>query len=121
MGERVGIDAVQREGVKVDIQVERRTASTRRVRCASRAKLGRETLDEGHRAALLGAQVPLPSRTSAKLCEQGSDECAKPGARELRVVGTAVSERQHPLADRDLGQHAIDELRSGLGHASAAT
>jgi hypothetical protein len=44
-------------------------------------------------------------------------------ARERRVVGEAVAkregEREHPLPDRRLGQHAVDEVRCGVGHASA--
>jgi len=75
-------------------------------------------------AALLGPEVPPLSLASSKLREQGADESAKHGASERRVVGTAVSERigqcEHPLADRHLGQHAIDEMRGRVRHATSA-
>jgi hypothetical protein len=111
LGERVRVDAVQGEGVEVEVQIERR------------AELP-ETLDEGDGTALLGPEIPLRSRTSSKLCEQGADEGAEHGARDRCVVGTAVPEQigqcEHPLPNRYPGQHAIDEMRGGVRHATPA-
>ncbi len=60
----------------------------------------------------------------SKLREQGSDEGAKHGARELRVVGAAIAEgigqRKHPLPNRDLGQNSVDQVRGGIDHPTSA-
>ena len=108
MPKRLGVDTIQRERVEVNIQVERRA----------------EALDESNRAALLGPDSPLPLHPPSKLREQGSEEGAKHGARELRVVGTAVTEgigqRKHPLPNRDLGQDSIDQVRGGICHSTSA-
>ena len=83
-----------------------------------------EALDEGDGAALLGPEVPLLSRASSNLREQGSDEGAKHGAREPRVVGTPIAEwigqREHPLPNRHLGQDSINQVRGGIRHAAPA-
>jgi hypothetical protein len=109
LANRVGVDAVQRQRVEVNVQVERRA----------------EALDEGDGAALLRANAPLPSRASAKLREQGTDEGAKHFARELRVVGAAVAEcvgeRENPLPHRRFRQHAIDQMRRRIRHATSTT
>ena len=103
------VDAVQRQGVEVEVQVECRA----------------ETLDEGGGATLLRASTPLSSRTSAQLGEQRTKEGAEHSTRESCVVGAAVAERigerEHPLPDRDRGQHAIDEVSGGVRHAASAT
>jgi hypothetical protein len=85
----------------VDVQVER----------------GAEALNEGDRTALLRMNVPRSPLAATVLCEQRADERARHLARELRVVRTAVAEREHPLPDRNLGQHAIDEMRCGVRDA----
>ena len=83
-----------------------------------RAQLGREALDECNGAALWGSHFPVLSRTSPELGEEGTQEGAKDLAREFRVVGTAITERvgkrEHPLADRDFGQNAVDEVCRGI-------
>ena len=108
LAERLGVDAVQREGVEVEVQVVRRA----------------EPLDEGDGAALLGANAPPPSCASAKLREQGTNEGAKDFAREPRVVGAAeaerVGEREHPLTDRHLGQNTVDQMRSRIRHTASS-
>ncbi len=105
----VGVGAVQREGVKVDVQVECRA----------------EALDEGDGATLLRPNTPLPSRTPAKLREQRSDEGPEHGARESCVVGTPVPERagkgEHPLPDRHFWEYAVHQVRRRVRHASSAT
>ena len=75
-------------------------------------------MDECNGAALWGLHFPGLSRTSPELGEEGTQEDAKDLAREFRVVGTAISERvgkrEHPLADRDFGQNAVDEVCRGI-------
>lgn len=109
LADRVGVDAVERQRVEVDVQIERRA----------------EALDEADGAALLRANAPLPPRAPAQLREQGPDEGAQHLAREPRVVGAAVTEwvgqREHPLTDRHLRQHAIDEVSRRICHATPAT
>jgi hypothetical protein len=94
--------------VEVEVQVESRA----------------EALEEGHCAALFGAQAPVPPNAPAKLCEERPQEHAKDLAREAGVVGAAVAqgvgEGEDPLADRYLGEDAIDEVRGGVRHAAAA-
>ena len=84
----------------------------------NRAQLGRETLDEADRAALWGSHFPVLARAPPEFGEEGTQEGAKHLARESRVVGTAIAERvgkrEHPLADRDFGQDAVDEVCRGL-------
>jgi len=95
--------------MEVEVQVECRT----------------EALDEGDRTTLFRASTPLPPRTSAQLGEQRADEGAEHSTRESCVVGTSVAERirqrEYPLPDRHFGQHAIDEARCGVRHATSAT
>jgi len=89
-----------------------------------RAQLGREALHECDGSALWGSHLPVLSRAPPEFSEKRSQEGAKNLAREPRVVGTAIAERvgkrEHPLADRDFGQNAVDEVCRGLGHAVAA-
>jgi microcompartment protein CcmK/EutM len=81
-------------------------------------------LDECNGATLWGSHFPVLSRTSPELGKEGTQEGAKHFAREFRVVRTAITERvwkrEHPLADRDFGQNAVDEVCRGIGHAVAA-
>ncbi len=64
------------------------------------------------------------SRTPPEFGEEGTQEGAKDLARESRVVRTAITKRvwkrEHPLADRDFGQNAVDQVCRGLRHAVAA-
>ncbi len=69
--------------------------------------------------------MPKSDPCSAPLvCEDGSQEGAQDLAREPRIPGAAIAkrigQREHPLPDRDLGQHPIDEMGRGVGHAAAA-
>jgi hypothetical protein len=45
-------------------------------------------------------------------------------AHQRRVVGKPVAQRkwqrEHPLPHGHLGQHAIDQMRGGVGHSAAA-
>ena len=70
------------------------------------------------------ADAPLLARATPQRREDRAHEDAQHGARERRVVGEAVAEgerqREHPLADRDLGQHAVHQVRGRVGHAPAA-
>jgi hypothetical protein len=60
-----------------------------------------------------------------QLGEQRSQECAKNLARERAIVGAAVAkgvgQREYPLTDRHHREHAVHEVRRGVGHAPAAT
>jgi hypothetical protein len=104
----VGVGAIESQGVEVDVQVES----------------GAEALEEGHCAALFGAEAPVPPNAPAQLGEERSQERAKDLARETGVVGAAVAqwvgEGEDPLPDRHLWENAIDEVRGGVGHAAAA-
>jgi hypothetical protein len=65
------------------------------------------------------------TRTPPEFSEKRSHEGAKHLTCEFRVVGTAIAERvwkrEHPLADRDFGQNAVDKVCRGVRHAVAAT
>lgn len=84
---------------------------------------GAEALDERDRAALSLADTEKCSRSTPLFREHRSQEAAQDLAREPRIPGAAVSQRirqrEHPLPDRDLGQHPIDEV--GDGEASVGT
>ena len=84
-----------------------------------------QALDEGGGATLLRASTPLPSRASAQLGEQRADEGTEHFAREPAVIGAAVAERigerEHPLPDGHLGEHAIDEVGGNVCHAASST
>jgi hypothetical protein len=75
-------------------------------------------LHERDGAALWGSHFPVLSRTPPEFGKEGTQEGAKDLARESRVVGTAITKRvwkrEHPLADRDFGQNAVDEVRRRL-------
>ena len=94
-----------------------------RAKCI-RAQLGREALYERDGAALWRSHFPVLSRAPPEFGEEGTQEGAEHFARESRVVGTAITERvwkrEHPLADRDFGQNAVDEVCRGLRHAVTA-
>jgi hypothetical protein len=77
-------------------------------------------LNERDRAALPGLNSPVVSRTPPEFSEKRPHEGAEHLARESRVVRTAVAEREHPLADRDFGQNAINEVCREIRHAVAA-
>jgi hypothetical protein len=89
-----------------------------------RAQLGRKALDECDGAALPGLNSPIVSCPPPEFSEKRPQEGAKGFAREPRVVRTAITKlvwkREHPLADWDFGQNAIDEVCRGFGHAVAA-
>ncbi len=84
-----------------------------------------EALDERDRAALSLADAEVHSRAAPLVREDGSQEAAQDLAREPRVPGAAeakrIGQREHPLSDRDLGQHPVDEMGRGVGHATTAT
>ena len=82
-------------------------------------------MDERDGAALRSPHFPVLSRTPPELGEKRPQEGAEDFARESRVIGAPITKRiwkrEHPLADRDFGQNAVDEVCRGLGHAVAAT
>jgi hypothetical protein len=104
----VGVCAVERQGVKVHVQVQR----------------GSKPLDEADRAALAVSQVPLISRAAAEFGKERAKEGAQHLAGEPRVVRAPVAERigqcQDPLADGHFGQNAVHQVRRGIRHAPAA-
>ena len=82
-----------------------------------------EALHEADRPALEPPLAPADpgARAAAKSGEHRAQKHAEHVARELAVVGQPVAQlerkRQHPLAHRDLGQHLVDQVCGGLGHA----
>jgi hypothetical protein len=102
------VDAVEQQRVEVDVQVEGVA----------------EALDEGDRAALAVDDAPLLARTPLERREDRAHEDSQHGARERRVVGEAVAEREgqreHPLPHGNLGQHPLDQVRCRVRHAPGA-
>ncbi len=101
------VDAVEHERVEVHVEVQRVA----------------EALDEGH-----GASPGPPDRavlpgTAAVGGEHSTDELPQHHRCEGGIVGEAVAqgvgECQDPLADGHLGEHAVDEVGGGVGHAAA--
>ncbi len=92
------VHAVKHHGVEVDVQVQRVTKALHEGDCAAL-----------HAATALG---PALAATASQRCEHRTDEHAEHRARELPVISEAVAQpegqREHPLADGDHGQHAID-------------
>ena len=99
---------VESEGVEVDVQVEPAA----------------EALDHGEGAGVAVTHAAL-ARLAIVQVQEGSDEDPEDGAAEAVVprqqVAQAVGEAQHPLADGNVGQHAIHEVGGALRHAAAAT
>jgi len=95
--------ALYHEGVEVHVGVQR----------------GAEALDcrDGGAAPVCHA---APARPPALEAEHGADEHGEHGAAEPMVprerVAQPVRQRQHPLADRQPAEHAVDEMRRQFGH-----
>jgi len=102
------VDAVEQQRVEVDVQVQRVA----------------EALHEGDGSAMPARDRPLLPGAAPQRREDAAHEDVEHVAHERRVVGKPVAERkgqrEHPLPHRHLGQHAIDEMRSGVGHAAPA-
>ena len=102
------VDAVEQKRVEVDVQVQRVA----------------EALHEGDGSAMPARDRPLLPGAAPQRREDAAHEDVEHVAHERRVVGKPVAERkgqrEHPLPHRHLGQHAIDEMRSGVGHAAPA-
>ena len=83
------------------------------------------SVSRGGRAALPVANAEQLSCSPPLVREDGAQESAQDLAREPCVPSAAVSERirkrEHPLPDRDLGQHPVDEMGCGVAHAPSAT
>src|SRR5438093_1831049 len=103
----LGEDAVQEEGVEVDVQLE----------------AAPEALDHRHGAAPPVAHSPA-ARSAAIEAEHGPSGDAEHRAAERVIVGEeiaqAVRQREHPLAHGDVRQDVIDEVCGLLRHAAAA-
>src|SRR2546429_1615055 len=101
----LGEDAVQEEGVEVDVQLE----------------AAPEALDHRHGAA---PPVARAARSAAIEAEHGPSGDAEHGAAERVIVGEeiaqAVRKREHPLAHGNVRQDVIDEVGGLLRHAAAA-
>ena len=117
---RARVDAVEHERVEVGREVER----------------GAEALDSYSEASLpprSARSLPNPEELASTATLMGKHRPQK-GLQDLggepRVPRAAIAEwigqGQHPLPDRDLGQHAVDEVGSGeeaklpSGHAPSA-
>jgi len=105
---RAWVDAVEHERVEVNVAVQRAA----------------EALDEGDGAALRARNLALLARAATQRREDAAHEDAEHGLHQRCVVGEPVAQREgqreHPLAHGHLGQHAIDEVRGGVGHTAAA-
>src|SRR5947208_13179506 len=103
----LGEDAVQQEGVEVDVQLE----------------AAPEALDHRHGAAPPVAHARA-RRAAAIEPEHGAYGDAEHRAAERVIVGEeiaqAVRQREHPLAHGDVRQDVIDEVCGLLRHAAAA-
>ena len=81
-------------------------------------------LNEGDGTALHPSLTPPISRTPSLRGKEGTEKGSKGVAGECCVVGTSVAKRvgegEDPLADGHFRQHAVHEMRGGVGHAPAA-
>ncbi len=105
LGDR--IDAVERQRVEVDVQVERVA----------------EALHEGDRAAAAVHDSEVLARATAQGPEDRAHVKREDGAAQAGVIrhpqAQRPGQREHPLANGDLGQEAVDEVRSRVGHAAS--
>src|SRR5437016_2482891 len=103
----LGEDALQEEGVEVDVQLE----------------AAPEALDHRHGAAPPVAHARA-ARSAAIEAEHGPSGDAEHRAAERVIVGEeiaqAVRKREHPLAHGNVRQDVIDEVGGLLRHAAAA-
>ena len=72
----------------------------------------------GHGAATGDSRIP-PS--SQGICHRNSPARNRPDPTSEREKQQRIGEREHPLTDGLLGQHMLDEVGGGIGHASRAT
>ncbi len=83
-----------------------------------------KSLNQSHGSAVRLLDAAALTSSATRRGEHRSHEHLKDGAHEGRVVRETVAkgkgEGEHPLADRHLGKHAIDQMRSRVGHAPAA-
>jgi hypothetical protein len=104
----VGVYAVECQGVKMHVQIQR----------------GSESLDEADRATLASSHVPLIPCAPAEFGKERAKEGAQHLAGESCVVRAPVAERigqrQDPLADGRFGQNPVHQVRRSLSHAPAA-
>jgi hypothetical protein len=65
-----------------------------------------------------------PPRAGPQEAEDGSHVHAHHRATQIMIprepVPQAIREAQHPLPNRDVGQHMVNEVRRAFGHAAAA-
>ena len=85
--------------------------------CVHRAA---EALHARHHAGLSTRQALIPGTTAVRAAERAHED-VQHRATEAVVVGEPVPEpvrnREHPLADGDVGgQHVVDEVHRALGH-----
>jgi hypothetical protein len=103
-----GVDAIEHEGVAVEVQIER---------------VG-EALRERDGAALAARKTPLCTRPPAQRGEDRAYEDGEDGARQARVLGEPVAEPEgqgeHPRADGHFGQYPLDQAGRRVGHAPAS-
>ena len=108
--QRIGarVDAVQDEDMEMQIEIERAA----------------EALGHDDRATAARCARPLWPRVRSH-GQQRAHEDAPDGGTELGVEGQQIAdaegEREHPLADRHVRQHVVDQVRGCVGHAPAAT
>jgi hypothetical protein len=93
------------DGMEMDVGIQRRPTA----------------LDRGHGPA--AAADSVHARPAALGAEHRAHEDAQHGAAQTVIVGQRVAQpmrqRQHPLAHRQVAEHAVDEVRRALAHAPA--
>ena len=83
-----------------------------------------EPLDGGDGAAPAASDAPLGGPLPQP-AEDGAQDHAQPGAGQARVEGQLVADRdrdgEHPLADGDMREDAVDQVGREFTHPPAAT
>jgi hypothetical protein len=101
-------DAVEHERVEVHVQVQRATEALNH--------------HDGAAAAVLDASVAGPITQDAT---HAANQDARNGPAEIviprQTVPQSVREAQHPLPDRHIRKHAIDQMSGAFRHAAATT
>ena len=99
-------DALGHEGVEMGVHVQRRPAA----------------LNRRHRPG--AAPNPQHRRPALLESEQRPHEHAQHGAAEAMILSQPIAqpewERQHPLANRQAAEYAVDQVCGALAHAPAA-
>ena len=90
---------------------------------AQRAVTALDVSDRAHEGVLDAAQAELTLRAPAQRARERADERGEHVRAQPPIVGQRVAQgprqRAHPLPNRHLGQHLVDEVSRDVGHAAA--